>query len=85
MRHCTAAVPERRSGAGEHLTLQDGGLKKTAAERAQLTCPEELQQDAQLAVPAATGHTAGRPSCRFLPQILLIEPYPLKQWPSKGR
>lgn len=35
---------------------------------------KKLQQDEQLAVP----------SCSFLPHILLIEPYPLKQWPSTG-
>lgn len=61
---------------GESLTLQNRGpgKKELQTEHSKFTCYEKVQQDEQLAVP----------SCGFLPQILLIKPYPLKQWPSTG-
>lgn len=49
---CTA-VPERWCDVGEHLTLQNGNQNKAAAECSKFTRSEKLQQDEQLAVPAA--------------------------------
>lgn len=46
-------TPERWCDVGEHLTLQNGNQTKAAAECSKFTCSEKLQQDEQLAVPAA--------------------------------
>lgn len=61
-------------GRVPHAT--EWGTRKTAAaDRQHRSSPhEKLQQHEELTVP----------SCGVLPQILLTEPYPLKQWPSTG-